>query len=107
MVPPFMAYYGVTTRNRTLLVDAYNQIRLYRSYLCDPDADNLWKHIVLGVNASDLGHWSTGKVYHPPAFEQCSQSSPFRKCMGSSRNATRPRDHPKFRVRQHLEKRTK
>lgn len=60
MVPPFLAYYGVITRNQTLLLDAYNQIRLYRSYLRDPTANNLWKHIVLGVNASDPGHWSTG-----------------------------------------------
>jgi len=60
MVPPFLAYYGVITGNRTLLVDAYNQIQLYRSYLRDPNANNLWRHIVLGGNTTDPGHWSTG-----------------------------------------------
>jgi rhamnogalacturonyl hydrolase YesR len=62
MVPPFLAYYGVITRNLTLLTDAYDQIRLYRFYLRDPSANNLWKHIVLGTNGRDPGHWSTGKM---------------------------------------------
>ncbi|KAJ7905504.1 glycoside hydrolase family 105 protein [Mycena olivaceomarginata] len=64
MVPPFLAYYGVLTGNTTLLTEAYNQIKLYRNYLRDTDAKNLWKHIVLGNNtqdsANDEGHWSTG-----------------------------------------------
>ena len=61
MVPPFLAYYGVMTGNLTLLEDAYNQIKLYRSYLLDTSANNLWRHIVLG-NGTDPGHWSTGAV---------------------------------------------
>ncbi|RDB22323.1 hypothetical protein Hypma_010490 [Hypsizygus marmoreus] len=60
MVPPFLAYYGVTTQNRTLLVQAHDQIKLYRSYLRDTKANNLWKHVLLGVNGTDEGHWSTG-----------------------------------------------
>ncbi|KAJ7774838.1 Six-hairpin glycosidase [Mycena metata] len=65
MVPPFLAYYGVLTGNTTLLTEAYNQIKLYRNYLRDTSAKNLWKHIVLGNNSADdggndEGHWSTG-----------------------------------------------
>lgn len=59
MVPPFLAYYGVITQNTTLLDEAYNQIKLYRDYLRDEDAGNLWKHITEG-SYSDDGHWTTG-----------------------------------------------
>ena len=59
MVPPFLAYYGVLTNNQTLAQLAYDQCRLYRSYLVDDDADGMWKHITLG-SFSDDGHWSTG-----------------------------------------------
>ncbi|KAG6810557.1 hypothetical protein H0H92_011342 [Tricholoma furcatifolium] len=60
MVPPFLAYYGMITSNRTLLLEAYNQISLYRNYLLDPSANNLWKHVLLGTSGNDEGHWSTG-----------------------------------------------
>lgn len=61
MVPPFLAYYGVITKNRSLLTDAFNQIRLYRNYLLDNSTNGLWKHIVLGtIIPPDYGHWSTG-----------------------------------------------
>jgi len=59
MVPPFLAYYGVTTRNRTMLAESYNQIRLYRNYLRD-SKQGMWKHIVLGPSGNDEGFWSTG-----------------------------------------------
>lgn len=59
MVPPFLAYYGVTTRNRTLIAESYNQIKLYRSYLRDPDT-GMWKHVVGGLSGNDEGFWSTG-----------------------------------------------
>lgn len=62
MVPPFLAYYGVLTANQTLLSEAYNQISLYRSYLRDSGANNLWKHVQLGASANDDGHWATGKL---------------------------------------------
>ncbi|KAG5640729.1 hypothetical protein DXG03_007416 [Asterophora parasitica] len=63
MVPPFLAYYGVVTQNRTLLVEAHDQIQLYRSYLRDTTANNLWKHVLLGTSGNDEGHWSTGNAW--------------------------------------------
>ncbi|KAG6872500.1 hypothetical protein C0995_009256 [Termitomyces sp. Mi166 len=63
MVPPFLAYYGMITQNRTLLLEAYNQISLYRSYLRDTSANNLWKHVLLGMSGNDEGHWSTGNAW--------------------------------------------
>ncbi|KAI0641706.1 Six-hairpin glycosidase-like protein [Trametes meyenii] len=59
MVPPFLAYYGVLTKNQSLVQQAYDQCRLYRKYLVDDDAGGMWKHILLGTN-TDSGHWSTG-----------------------------------------------
>ena len=29
MVPPFLAYYGITTGNQSMLQEAYEQVRLY------------------------------------------------------------------------------
>ena len=60
MVPPFLAYYGAMTGNQTLLQEAYNQIKLYRNYLRDISANNVWKHIQKGIYGMDDGHWSTG-----------------------------------------------
>ncbi|KAF8837158.1 hypothetical protein BDN67DRAFT_957060 [Paxillus ammoniavirescens] len=62
MVPPFLAYYGAVTQNETLLQGAYTQISLYRNYLRDTQANNLWKHIQLG-SGTDNGHWSTGNAW--------------------------------------------
>lgn len=59
MVPPFLAYHGITTRNRTLLAESYNQIKLYRSYLRDPTL-GMWKHVVGGLSDNDEGFWTTG-----------------------------------------------
>ncbi|KAF8880203.1 hypothetical protein BD779DRAFT_1549959 [Infundibulicybe gibba] len=65
MVPPFIAYYGVLSRNRTLVLESYNQIKLYRSYLLDTNS-SAWKHVLLGTSTvksdpgNDPGHWSTG-----------------------------------------------
>ncbi|KDR71838.1 hypothetical protein GALMADRAFT_74638 [Galerina marginata CBS 339.88] len=59
MVPPFLAYYGVVSRNRTLVAESYNQIKLYRNYLRDPTS-GLWKHVLLGSSQNDEGFWSTG-----------------------------------------------
>jgi hypothetical protein len=80
MVPPFLAYYGVTTSNQSMLQEAYQQVRLYsplvdrslenkqislyRNYLSDASANGLWQHIVLGSNGTDPGHWSTGMYMH-------------------------------------------
>lgn len=64
MVPPVLAYWGALQDNldtqREYLTLAYNQVRLYRDYLRDPDANNTWHHIVLG-SWSDTGHWATGQ----------------------------------------------
>lgn len=63
MVPPFQAYYGVTTSNRTLLQDAHTQVMLYRNALRDGHAHGLWRHIVQGFSGNDDGHWSTGNAW--------------------------------------------
>lgn len=62
MVPPFLAYYGVTTDNRTLLEEAYNQIKLYRSYLRD-NQTGMWQHVLLGASQNDPGFWTTGAYF--------------------------------------------
>ena len=68
MVPPFLAYYGLIAQNESLVVEAYNQIKLYRSYLRNPSANNLWRHILLGSDAgaplNDEGYWATGAPHH-------------------------------------------
>jgi rhamnogalacturonyl hydrolase YesR len=61
MAPPFLAYYGVITQNQSLISESYNQIKLYRSYLIDSSAHNIWRHITLGTG-TDYGHWSTGEA---------------------------------------------
>ncbi|KAJ1305655.1 hypothetical protein OPQ81_000651 [Rhizoctonia solani] len=58
MVPPFLAYYGASTSNRTLLAEAHNQIKLYRDVLLDKPT-GLWQHIRQG-SFEDRGLWSTG-----------------------------------------------
>ncbi|GAA5971882.1 hypothetical protein JCM8115_000556 [Rhodotorula mucilaginosa] len=61
MAPPFWAYYGLMTRNDTLIQLAYDQIRLYRQSLQDPQT-KLWRHIYVpgGGSDSDPGLWATG-----------------------------------------------
>ncbi|KAH9955491.1 Six-hairpin glycosidase-like protein [Russula dissimulans] len=63
MVPPFLVYYGVTTSNQSMMQAAYQQIKLYRNYLSDDSANGLWRHVVLGSNGTDYGHWSTGNAW--------------------------------------------
>lgn len=61
MGPPFIAYFGAFAQGgekTSLLQAAYNQCRLYRSYLQDPTT-KLWKHIQLGSN-QDPNFWATG-----------------------------------------------
>lgn len=61
MAPPFIAYYGAITHNRTLVDLAYSQVSLYRDALLD--TSGLLQHIILGGKGSagdDYGHWSTG-----------------------------------------------
>lgn len=80
MAPPFIAYHGLcalhieyTEQNsqcpptigalngkKGLLIEAYNQIRLYRDALTQ-DSSGLWQHIVQGNSGSqDHSHWATG-----------------------------------------------
>ena len=59
MLPPFLAYYGVTTDNKTVVDQAYNQIRLYHDQLYDKSA-GVWRHIVGGSSDADNGYWATG-----------------------------------------------
>jgi rhamnogalacturonyl hydrolase YesR len=59
MVPPFLAYYGVITKNRTLIAESYKQIQLYRNYLRD-DQEGMWRHVLLGSSENDEGFWTTG-----------------------------------------------
>lgn len=58
MVPPFFAYYGVVTQNKTLIQEAVNQISLYRNNL--KGSNGLWKHIALGTTVDD-SNWCTGR----------------------------------------------
>ncbi|QRV93574.1 glycoside hydrolase family 88 protein [Ceratobasidium sp. AG-Ba] len=57
MVPPFLAYYGATTSNKSLIAESYKQIKLYREVLLDDSG--LWQHIRQG-SFEDKGLWSTG-----------------------------------------------
>ena len=63
MGPPFIAYYGAYQQGSTqtqLLQAAYDQCRLYRQYLQDPE-NLLWKHIELG-SQQDNNFWATGNA---------------------------------------------
>ncbi|KAM0752065.1 hypothetical protein T439DRAFT_312181 [Meredithblackwellia eburnea MCA 4105] len=61
MVPPFLAYMGVINNNASLILESYNQCRLYRQYLQDPTT-GLWKHVLLG-SWTDKGLWGTGNAW--------------------------------------------
>lgn len=61
MVPPFLAYYGVDTKNKTLVAEAYNQVKQYRAALRHED-NNLWQHIIYN-DIIDDGLWGTGNAW--------------------------------------------
>lgn len=64
MGPPFIAFYGGTTNNQTLLQTAYDQVRLYRNaLLIDGPTGKLWAHIYSDDTKSfdDEGIWGTGE----------------------------------------------
>jgi hypothetical protein len=89
MVPPFLAYYGVLTQNQTILSEAYTQISLYRKYLLDAAAGNLWKHIQLGQTGNDNGHWSTGNAWAAAGMIRVLgtiQRSPYANLLKSQQN---------------------
>lgn len=62
MFPPFLAYYGVASKDLDLVKEAVKQIELYREVLRVPDGHRkgLWKHIVGPSEKADAGAWSTG-----------------------------------------------
>ena len=64
MMPPFVSFFGLITRNDSLLQTAYDQIRLYRDgmRLTTGKSSNLWGHILLPDNSTwtDGGAWATG-----------------------------------------------
>lgn len=64
MVPPFIAYYGALQNDKSLLIEAYNQCRLYRDALQagNTPGNPLLKHIVLG-SFQDNTHWATGNAW--------------------------------------------
>ncbi|KAG2135567.1 Six-hairpin glycosidase-like protein [Suillus cothurnatus] len=89
MVPPFLAYYGVLTQNKTILSEAYTQIKLYRKHLQDASAGNLWKHIQLGRTGNDDGHWSTGNAWAAAGMIRVLgtiQRSPYANSLKNQRN---------------------
>ena len=57
MVPPFLAYYGVTAGKTAYITAAYKQIKLYRDQLRD-SSSGLWKHVA-------LGDWQSNKLWSP------------------------------------------
>lgn len=79
MAPPFIAYYGILqggSQETALLQQAYDQCRLYRSYLRDDSG--LWKHIVLGDTASqDFRHWGTGVPMNVIASDAFRSNAPI------------------------------
>lgn len=100
MVPPFLAYYGVTTRNGTFLGNTYNQIKLYRSYLCDTQT-GMWKRVLLGTSVdvpNDPGFWTTGALFVNTYFPSWPHLA-CRKWVGSSWNSTRTYDNAPVRIR--------
>ncbi|SCV72972.1 BQ2448_6897 [Microbotryum intermedium] len=61
MVPPFLVARGIVTKNKSLVLESYNQIKLYRSHLQDPQT-RLWKHVLLG-HWEDTSLWATGNAW--------------------------------------------
>ena len=57
MVPPFLAYYAISTQNDTLLDVAVQQIQDYRAVL--KSSSGAWSHISASSHP-DTGFWSTG-----------------------------------------------
>ncbi|KAF2187612.1 Six-hairpin glycosidase [Zopfia rhizophila CBS 207.26] len=57
MVPPFLAYYAVASKNATLLKEAAIQCKLYHDVLVTKEGP--WLHIV-GDHVKDFALWSSG-----------------------------------------------
>lgn len=62
MVPPFLAFYGVSANDTTILEKAVEQCEAYHKILAKGNEDvdrGLWHHIA-GPNHPDPGYWATG-----------------------------------------------
>jgi len=57
MVPPFLAYYGIIFQNASVLYEAYNQIKLYRSYLMGVRVAEACAFGSGGGGSGALGDW--------------------------------------------------
>ncbi|RXW13048.1 hypothetical protein EST38_g12804, partial [Candolleomyces aberdarensis] len=62
MIPPFLAYYGIITDNKTVVQQAYDQIKLARDQLYDSNA-GVWRDIAGGSRGPDPGYWATGNAW--------------------------------------------
>jgi hypothetical protein len=62
MFPPFLAYYGVETKDLELIKESVRQIELYRDVLLVKEGSRkgLWRHVVGPSEKADDGAWSTG-----------------------------------------------
>ncbi|KAL8278079.1 hypothetical protein RQP46_009539 [Phenoliferia psychrophenolica] len=60
-VPPSLAFYGAVMGKPAVLLEAYNQCKLYRTHLRDTSS-GLWHHILLG-DFQDTGLWGTGNAW--------------------------------------------
>lgn len=63
MFPPFLAYYGVATKDLSIIQEAVRQIGLYRDALLikSGPTKGLWKHIF--GPAADTKAWSSGNAW--------------------------------------------
>lgn len=101
MVPPFLAYYGVTQTNTTLITAAFEQIALYRDELAT--SNGLWKHVVLGDWQSNK-LWGTGEHSQHLSVLNLKADLPSlsRQRLGRSRHAPRARHLEAFVLRHNL-----
>ncbi len=112
MVPPFLATYGVTTRNRTLLEESYNQIKLYRT-TCATHKQECGDTYYLGRTRSILRTTRAfGVQVGTNLFVDhlyCASRADFsdREWMGRCRYVARVDDTAAVRVRQHIHQRAK
>ena len=61
MFPPFLAFYGMATKNLTVVRESVRQIELYRDVLrrVNGKGEGLWRHSVGPSDMADPGAWST------------------------------------------------
>lgn len=81
MVPPFISYLAIATKNESLMKQSQLQCHLYEDILCArapfKEPSRLWQHIV-GPEAQDLGFWSTGNGWAAAGI--CRTLATMKKC---------------------------